>query len=45
MNPSKRITPVGGNKLSDLTIAQKIGVQVKRSFEVKYIDSDFFDEN
>ncbi len=43
MNPHNRIILIDGNQLADFAITYNVGVQVKRQFEIKDIDSDFFD--
>ena len=42
--PNKTIALVDGNRLIDLMIEHNLGVFVSRTYEVKTIDTDFFDE-
>ena len=44
MNPHNRIILIDGTQLADFAIAHNVGVQVKRQFEIKDIDSEFFEE-
>ncbi len=44
MNPHNRIILIDGKRLTDLAITHNVGVQVKNNFEIKDIDSDFFEE-
>jgi len=44
MNPQNIIILIDGKKLTDYAIQYNVGVQVKNSYEIKSIDSDFFDE-
>ena len=44
MNPQNTIILIDGKKLTDYAIQYNVGVQVKNSYEIKSIDSDFFDE-
>ncbi|RYY01008.1 MAG: restriction endonuclease [Gammaproteobacteria bacterium] len=44
MNPQNKIILIDGPKLADFAIQFNIGVQVKKRYELKDIDQDFFDE-
>ncbi len=44
MNPQNRIILINGQQLANYAIENNIGVQVKRVFEIKDIDLDFFEE-
>lgn len=44
MNPQNRIILINGQRLVDLAIENNIGVQVKKVYEVKDVDNDFFEE-
>jgi restriction system protein len=43
-NQRKRIILIDGQKLTDLMIRFNIGVRVQRTFEMKRVDQDYFDE-
>ena len=44
MNPQNRIILINGQRLAELAIENNIGVQEKRSYVMKEIDHDFFEE-
>ncbi len=44
MNPQNRIILIGGQQLTEYAIDHNVGVQVKKVYEVKDIDNDFFEE-
>ncbi|GAB4093057.1 restriction endonuclease [Flaviaesturariibacter terrae] len=44
MNPQNKIILIDGPKLADFAIQFNVGVQVKKRYELKDIDQDFFDE-
>ena len=44
MNPHNRIILINGQTLVDLAIHHNVGVQPKKTYEVKDIDNDFFEE-
>jgi len=44
MNPQNTIILIDGPKLADFAIQFNVGVQVKKRYELKDIDQDFFDE-
>ena len=44
MNPQNTIILIDGKKLTDFAIQFNIGVQVKKQYELKDVDQDFFDE-
>lgn len=44
MNPQNTIILIDGKKLTDFAIQFNVGVQVKKQYELKDVDQDFFDE-
>ena len=40
----KRIVPINGTELADLLVKHNVGVRVFKTYEVKRIDENFFDE-
>lgn len=44
MNPQNTIILIDGPKLADFAIQFNVGVQVKKQYELKDLDQDFFDE-
>ena len=44
MNPHNRIILIDGLQLAEFAIENNVGVQVKKVYEVKDIDNDFFEE-
>lgn len=44
MNPQNTIILMDWKKLTDYAITYNVGVQVKETYQIKSIDSDFFDE-
>lgn len=44
MNPQNRIILINGQRLAELAIENNIGVQEKKSYVMKEIDHDFFEE-
>lgn len=45
MNPQNRIILINGIQLTEHAIAYNVGVHVKKTYEVKDIDTDFFEES
>ena len=43
-NTDKKIVLIDGKKLTNLMIEYNVGVYVKKSYEIKAIDKDFFEE-
>lgn len=44
MNPHNRIILISGQQLVEQAIDHNVGVQVKKTYEIKDLDNDFFDE-
>lgn len=44
-NPHNRVVLIDGNELAELAIKYNVGVQIRKVFELKGIDQDFFDED
>lgn len=44
MNPQNRIILIDGKQLAENAIENNVGVQVRKSYEVKDLDDDFFEE-
>jgi restriction system protein len=44
INPQNRIILIDGQQLAELAIEHNIGVQVKKTYAVKDIDNDFFED-
>lgn len=44
MNPQNTIILIDGKKLTEFAIQFNVGVQVKKQYELKDVDQDFFDE-
>lgn len=44
MNPQNTIILIDGKKLTDFAIQFNVGVQVRKHYELKDVDQDFFDE-
>ena len=36
--------PIGGDRLADLMIQHGIGVSKSHAYEIKHVDSDYFDQ-
>lgn len=44
MNPHNRIILINGKRLTQLAIENNVGIQVRKVYELKDIDNDFFEE-
>lgn len=44
MNPQNRIILIDGTQLADYAIENNVGVQIRKTYEIKDIDNDFFDQ-
>lgn len=42
-NPHNRVVLIDGEELTDLAVKYNVGVQIKKSIEVKEMDMDFFE--
>lgn len=42
-NPHNRIVLIDGEELAELAVRHNVGVQVKKTYEIKELDSDFFE--